>query len=295
MGVYSIRDLEILSGIKAHTLRIWEQRYGIIDPKRTDTNIRFYDDEDLKRILNISLLNQNGYKISKIAEMSDNEMTKEVVTLSEKNFKYPDQINMLVHCMVNLDKDLFEKAMSKSILQHGFENTMIHIVFPFLNKVGLLWLTGSISPAQEHFISHLIRKKIMVALDGQITKRNEGSKKFMLFLPDGDFHELGLLFASYMIKSKGHDVLYLGQSLPLEHVADAYYQYKPNYIFTVYTAVPANFEVQEHVNLLAEKFNDCHIYTTGYQVVGQGINPPKNVKIIARLEEFVSILDDGLD
>ena len=291
MGVYSIRDLEILSGIKAHTLRIWEQRYAIIEPKRTDSNIRYYDDEDLKRILNISLLNRNGYKISKIAEMTDKEMMQEVVSLSDKNFKYPDQINLLVHCMVNLDKEVFEKIISKSILQYGFENTMLHIVFPFLNKVGLLWLTGSISPAQEHFISHLIKKKIMVALDGQILKKTEKSRKFMLFLPEGDYHELGLLFACYLITSRGHDVLYLGNSLPLEHAMDAYNQYNPQYIFTVYTTPQINFDVQEHLETLADKFKDCKIYAKGYQIVGQGINPPSNVKILVRMEELIPVLE----
>jgi MerR family transcriptional regulator, light-induced transcriptional regulator len=149
MSNYSIRDLEQLSGIKAHTLRIWEQRYNIIAPKRTDTNIRLYDDQDLKLVLNISLLKEHGYKISEISKMSSEEMNNEVITISDKKLNYPDQIHALTISMIDLDEDRFEKIISTNILQFGFENTMINIIYPFLSRIGTLWVTGSIGPAQE--------------------------------------------------------------------------------------------------------------------------------------------------
>ncbi|HTF80393.1 MAG TPA: MerR family transcriptional regulator [Cytophagales bacterium] len=291
MGIYSIRDLEVLSGIKAHTLRIWEQRFGIIEPKRTETNIRYYDDEDLKKILNISLLNQNGYKISKIAEMKEDEISKEVISLTNKNFSHPDQTNTLIHCMVSMDRERFEKVISKCVIQYGFEATMTKIIFPFLNKVGLLWLTGSISPAQEHFISHLIRKKIMVALDGQVLANAPNVKTFLLYLPEGEYHELGLLFGSYIIRSRQHKVIYLGQSLPLAHLKDAYKQVNPDYLFTVFTTAPTEHSVQEYVDKIASDFINSKIIITGYQVVGQELKKPDNVDIIYKIDDLIEYFE----
>ena len=195
MSTYSIRDLEQLSGIKAHTLRIWEQRYTILSPDRTDTNIRTYGDEDLKRVLNISLLKDHGYKISEIAKFSTDELNREIIKISDRQLSYPDQIQALTIAMLDLNEDRFEKIISTNILQSGFESTMINIIYPFLSRIGTLWVTGSIGPAQEHFITNLIRQKIIVAIDGQIGTSTSSGKKYVLFLPEGEFHEISLLFA----------------------------------------------------------------------------------------------------
>jgi Predicted transcriptional regulators len=153
MSHYSIKDVENLSGIKAHTLRIWEQRYDILKPKRTDTNIRYYDDVDLKLILNISVLNKHGHKISKIAQMSEEELRREVILLSERTNDASDKIQALTLCMMDMDEEKFEYLLSQSIKQIGFENTMLKVIFPFLNKIGIFWLAGSVNPAQEHFMT----------------------------------------------------------------------------------------------------------------------------------------------
>ncbi|MDX5478997.1 MAG: MerR family transcriptional regulator, partial [Cyclobacteriaceae bacterium] len=168
MSTYSIKDLEQLSGIKAHTLRIWEQRYSLLSPKRTDTNIRYYDDEDLKLILNVALLNDNGIKISKIASMSSEEMREQVVKMTEKSLTHDDQIHALTICMIEMDEERFDKVLSTNILKIGFEQTMMNIIYPFMSKIGVLWQTGAINPAQEHFISNLVRQKLIVAIDGQM-------------------------------------------------------------------------------------------------------------------------------
>ena len=289
MSDYSIRDLEHLSGIKAHTLRIWEQRYDILRPKRTDTNIRTYDDQDLKLVLNISLLKDHGYKISEIARMSRDEMHQEVIHISEKQLNYPDQIHALTIAMLDLDEDRFEKIINTNILQFGFENMMVNIIYPFLGRIGTLWMTGSIGPAQEHFITNLIRQKIIVAIDGQLNRLRPGSKKFLLYLPEGELHELSLLFADYIIRARQHKVVYLGQSLPFNELIFAYDVHKPEYIFSAMTTVPGSDEVQSYVYRLGRQFPDSQILLTGYQVIGQDLDLPDNVSVVANVRELVQI------
>lgn len=289
MSNYSIKDLEQLSGIKAHTLRIWEQRYNIITPKRTDTNIRTYDDQDLKLVLNISLLKDHGYKISEISKLSVEEMYREVIKISDKQLNYPDQIHALTISMIDLDEERFEKIVSTNILQFGFENTMIHIVYPFLSRIGTLWVTGSIGPAQEHFITNLIRQKIIVAIDGQVSKQRPNGKKYMLFLPEGELHEISLLFANYIIRARYNKVIYLGQSLPFNELVFAYNVHKPDYIFTAITSVPSNNEVQPYVDRMAKSFPESHLLFTGYQIVGQDISMPGNATIINQIEDLIRI------
>lgn len=289
MSSYSIRDLEQLSGIKAHTLRIWEQRYNIIAPKRTDTNIRLYDDQDLKLVLNISLLKEHGYKISEISKMTAEEMNSEVVMISDRTLNYPDQIHALTISMIDLDEERFEKIISTNILQFGFENTMIHIIYPFLSRIGTLWVTGSVGPAQEHFISNLIRQKIIVAIDGQVVKQTPASRKFLLFLPEGELHEMGLLFANYMIRARGHKVIYLGQSLPFNEIEFAYKLHQPDYIFTAITSVPSSNDVQPYVDKLATHFPDATLLLTGYQIVGQDIHAKPNTIIVNKIDDLMEI------
>ena len=290
MSNYSIRDLEQLSGIKAHTIRIWEQRYNIIQPKRTDTNIRMYDDQDLKLVLNISLLKDHGYKISDIAKFSLDEISQEVMAISDQKLNYPDQIHALTIAMIDLDEDRFEKIISTNFLQNGFENTMLNIIYPFLTRIGTLWLTGSIGPAQEHFMSNLIRQKVIVAIDGQVIKYHPNSKKFLLFLPEGELHEISLLFTSYVIRAHHHRVVYLGQTLPFNELVFAYDVHQPDYVFASITSVPAHDEVQTYVNKLCQQFPKAQILLTGYQVVGQDIEVGANCTIINKLEVLVELL-----
>lgn len=289
MSNYSIKDLEQLSGIKAHTLRIWEQRYNIISPKRTDTNIRTYDDHDLKLVLNISLLKDHGYKISEIAKLELGEMYREVIKISDQHLNYPDQIHALTISMIDLDEERFEKVVSTNILQFGFENTMIHIIYPFLSRLGTLWITGSVGPAQEHFISNLIRQKIIVAIDGQVSKQRPNGKKYMLFLPEGELHEISLLFANYIIRARYNKVVYLGQSLPFNELVFAYNVHRPDYIFSAITSVPSNSEVQPFVDRLVSTFPDAHLLLTGYQIVGQDISIAENGTVINQIDDLIRI------
>ena len=292
MSSYSIKDLEQLSGIKAHTLRIWEQRYNFIIPKRTETNIRYYDDEDLKLILNVSLLRENGYKISKIAEMDKEQLTQAVLDITEKNSSFSDQIHSLVLAMIDLDEDRFEKIMSTNILQTGFENTMFNIIFPFLSKIGVLWQTGSISPAQEHFISNLIRQKLIVAIDGCYVPTKEVNSKYLLFLPEGELHEISLLFCHYLIKSRKNKVVYLGQNVPIEDLFQTCEIYKPDYLVSVFTSAPLQAKVQEYINTLSKNLPNSMLFLSGYQIIGQDLRAPENVRFFLRLEMLLKVIEE---
>lgn len=290
MSTYSIKDLEQLSGIKAHTLRIWEQRYSLLNPKRTDTNIRYYDDEDLKLILNVALLNDNGFKISKIASMRMEEIREEVVKLTDRSLTHDDQIHALTISMIEMDEERFDKVLSGNIQKLGFEQTMLNIIYPFMSKIGVLWQTGAINPAQEHFISNLVRQKLIVAIDKQTSQ--EGGKKFLLFLPEGELHEISILFASYLIKSKGHRVIYLGQSTPNDDLLAVYKIHEPEYLVTIITTSPASEYVQDYINALSERFSKSKIIVSGYQVIGQDIKLPSNVLQMNYIRDIKQFLEE---
>lgn len=290
MSSYSIKDLEQLSGIKAHTLRVWEQRYNLLSPKRTETNIRFYDDQDLKLILNVALLNDNGVKISKIASMASNEIREEVMKLTERTLTHDDQIHALTICMIEMDEERFDKILSTNIIKLGFEQTMMNIIYPFMSKIGVLWQTGAINPAQEHFISNLVRQKLIVAIDGQTLK--SGGKKFLLFLPERELHETSILFASYLIKNKGHKVIYLGQTTPYEDLASVYNLLQPEFLLTVITTSPSSEDIQEYLNSLSKRFDTAKILVTGYQVIGQDLIFPSNVRLLNYIRDIKEFLEE---
>ena len=292
LSSYSIKDLEHLSGIKAHTLRIWEQRYNFIEPKRTDTNIRFYSDEDLKLVLNISTLKENGHKISKIAKMTEDEMYTEVLKIAETNLRFPDQINSLTLSMIDMDEDRFEKILSNNIIKYGFERTMLNIIYPFLAKIGMLWQTGSILPAQEHFISNLIRQKMTVAIDGQYVTDSESRGKWLLYLPEGELHELSLMFAAFLLRARKYKVIYLGQNLPKADLYSVKDIHNPDYVLTVCTAAPKKTEIQEYLDEVSALFSSSTIFVGGYQVVGQDIKRKNNVELIKKMEDLIDFLHE---
>jgi DNA-binding transcriptional MerR regulator len=288
---YSIKDIEQLSGIKAHTLRIWEQRYNFISPKRTDTNIRYYDDEDLKLVLNVALLKDNGHKISRICSMEAHELQVEVAKLMEKRLGYPEQIQGLTLAMLELDEDRFEKILGTNILQIGFERTMMNLIYPFFQKIGVLWRTDSISPAQEHFISNLIRQKIIVAIDGQVVSAENYNKKYLLYLPENELHEISLLFSAYLIKSRNNKIMYIGQNVPHEDLVNIYKDHNPDCLLTVMTAYPTANEVQAYVYKISESFKNATVLISGHQVVGQGIDTPDNVVQLNKMQDLIEFLE----
>ena len=291
MAVYSIKDLEKLCGIKAHTLRIWEQRYGVVKPKRSKTNIRYYQDEDLKILLNISLLNRNGIRISKIAQMSDEEINQKVSAISEVNFESGTQLDALTLSMIEMDESKFDRIISTNINQQGFEKTMLEVIHPFLEKVGLLWLTGSLKPIQENFMSYLIRQKIITAIDKIPVPSNRDTKKFMIYLPEGESQELSLLFVNYLIKERGHQVIYLGLNTSLNDLQDAYNIQQPDYIFTMITETYSSQPIQQYVDKLSNAFAESTILLSGYQIVAQRVPTRDNIQVLFGLGEMTTFID----
>jgi DNA-binding transcriptional MerR regulator len=246
---YSISELAALSGIKAHTIRIWEQRYGLLNPKRSDTQIRYYSDQDLKQLMNISLLNRKGVKISKIALLENTEMLQQVSDIETNHYTHSVVIDQLVKCMISFDEMQFEKTFNKAILQFGFQSVMLDIIYPYLEKIGLLWLTGNINPAQEHFICNLVRQKLIVAIDGIVSNYHANTKKLVLFLPAHELHELSLLFYCYYLKQQNHQIIYLGANLPnidLQPIIDVY---QPD---VVMTALTSSLYIKNSKNLIEE-------------------------------------------
>lgn len=288
MSSYSIKDLERISGIKAHTLRIWEQRYNIISPNRTDTNIRHYSDEDLKSVLNIGILNNCGYKISKIAKMQKEEISASVVEITGNNFDANVQIDNLIIAMTEMDEDRFEKFLSANILRSGFEKTFLEILHPFMVKVGVLWLTNSINPAQEHFISNLVRQKLIAAIDGTVISANQETAKCLLYLPENELHEINLLFANLILKKNGFKTIYLGQSVPYSDIKMVCDLHKPEYLITVITCSMSDMSVEEYVHQLAKDFNEQKIVLSGYQFSNSTIKLPSRVKLFNSPKELLS-------
>jgi len=290
VAVYSIKDLEKLTGIKAHTLRAWEQRYDIIHPKRTKTNIRYYQDDDLKIILNIALLNKNGFKISKIANMKEEEIAEKVAAISEINFEYGTQLDALTISMIEMDEYKFDRIINTNIQQIGFERTMLEVIYPFLDKLSVLWLTGSINPVQENFMSYLIRQKLIVAIDKIPLQSGKNVPKFLIYLPEGEKQELSMLFMHYLLRSRKNQVVYIGQDIALTDLRDACNIYQPDYIFTMITETFAKEPLQQYVERLAENFSDAKILLTGYQVVAQQITAPEHVHILQSLQQTMEFL-----
>jgi DNA-binding transcriptional MerR regulator len=273
MGKYSIKELEKLSGIKAHTIRIWEKRHNIIEPSRTDTNIRFYTDEDLKKIINVSMLNNHGIKISRIANMSTDELNKRILELIDSKYESAVHIDQLVIAMIDMEEELFEKTLNTLILRYGFEKTITEIIYPFLEKIGILWQTQNITPAHEHFISNLIRQKIIVAIDGLPIPSKEVDR-ILLFLPEGELHELGLLFFHYLTRKKGYRSYYLGQNVPYEDVLQIYQTIKPTVILTSIIS-PLSISVEDYLKKISQDFPAVSILASGAQTAhlnGQNIH-----------------------
>jgi methanogenic corrinoid protein MtbC1 len=233
----------------------------------------------------------NRRRISKVAKMSDEELQEAVLQLEAQNNGQEETINALALAMLELDEYRFEKVLSTAIVKHGFDKTFLEIVHPFMKRVGLLWQTSAICPAHEHFISCLIRQKLIVAIDAQAVNPRSDKARFLLFLPEGEWHELTLLFSHYLIKKQGFPVLYLGQSVPMNDAVEAYRQWQPEYLLTVITTHPPIKEMQAFLYELSETFSKSKMLITGHNVVGQGWDMPGNLHLLNKIEDLVYFLE----
>lgn len=287
MAVYSIKDLEKISGIKAHTIRIWERRYQLIEPQRTSTNIRFYSDDDLKRILNVSILNQNGFKISKIASMSAEQLRERVLDLCLDTRNTDVQIESLLVAMLELDEAKFTNVLTNSIIKQGFESTVESILFPFLDRIGILWQAGTINPSQEHFISNLIRQKLIVAIDNEMQNFiPKSGKSIVFFLPENELHEIGLLFYSLIARKEGYNVIYLGAAVPIEDLKVIIETRNIDALFTSFVAAREKDELDSILHDLTNAVPDCPIFVMGLQIKEMKPNLSDKYQLVLSAQSF---------
>lgn len=284
MSTYHIYDIERLTGIKAHTIRIWEKRYQIVNPHRTPTNIRYYDDDQLRKLLNVSTLLQQGKKISAISQLSEQEIANEIVVIGEEETSSEDiiiqgYINNLIAFMASFDEDGFEKTFSIAVKKLGIYKAMVKVFYPFLFKTGILWSANNIMPAQEHFAVNIIKRKLIAVID-KLPRTSKTPKKFVLFLPPGEWHEMSLLFSDYIIRSKGYKTLYLGQSVPLENLDTTIAKYKPTHLLTFLIAEKDITSIETAINALAKKYAKLAIWVSGSSIVNYKYHFQKNVVCI---------------
>ena len=291
---FSIKNLENLSGIKAHTLRIWEKRYNLLEPERTDTNIRRYSLDSLKKLLNVTLLYNHGFKISKIANLDLDEIPKLVRSIALKSNSEQVSINAFKLAMINFDHELFDTNYEEILQHNDFEYVFLQIFMPLMRELGILWQTGAISPSHEHFLTNLIKQKLHLQTEYLQRNKNLQSENttFVLFLPENEIHELGILYLNYLILSKGHRTIFLGQSLQISSL-ETLYSYDTKFNFVSYITVEPN---KEDIMLYLEDFykqildhQESKLLLFGPQQIAIDTdNLPPQIELYRSVESFVS-------
>lgn len=285
MAQYSIKDLEYLSGIKAHTIRIWEKRYKLLAPERSDTNIRFYSNEDVRRILNVAQLVKSGYKISNVALFDDAKLQTEVLR-QNKNLLDPDKnMDQLLLLTLNMDTLGFDRLLNEIIQENGFSKTIENVVFPFCERIGILWQAGSIFVVHEHFVSNLIRNLLLIEstkFDNQLSE-----KSMLFFLPEGELHELGLLYAHYLAAQNGFESIYLGQSVPFIDLSNLLMNSQFDFICTTFINAIEKTELEQYLASLSQVFSKNKILAAGRQITIHKPKLPPNVVVIKNNKDFV--------
>jgi len=292
MNAFTIKDLENLSGIKAHTIRIWEQRYSFLNPQRTETNIRYYSGDELKTVLNIALLNKYGFKISHIDRMSAEEMREKTLSLNQAQAQQERIVNELISCMIDMKLDEFEVLVDGYIKTKGIEKAIPQIIFPFLERIGILWLTNHINPAQEHLVTNIIRQKLIMGIETCQTPLTQ-RKTVLLFLPEGEHHELGILFTYYLFKSRGVKVIYLGANVPLKDVEYVATLKKPDFLYSHLTSVAHNFNFEKFLVNVQNRIPEFSVIVSGALTQTYKKRVPTNVtfkKSLAEVTEYIGTL-----
>lgn len=291
---FSIKDLEHLSGIKAHTIRIWEKRYNILSPERTDTNIRTYDLENLQKILNVTFLNEHGYKISRIAKLTDIEISTMVKNVAASASVKNRAINSFKIAMINFDQVLFNKTYNMLIEKKEFREIFLEIFIPLLDEIGLLWQTDTINPVHEHFLVNLIKQKLYLNISkyGDATNENEDDL-YVLFLPENEIHDLGILYLNFELNFHGKRSIYLGPSMPLKDMKYLLEIHKDLKFISYLTIAPLemdNFLEEFQRELCTEKTLDISLLGAKIQNLDPN-NYPENIKIYKSITEFANQLD----
>jgi DNA-binding transcriptional MerR regulator len=285
---YSISDLSHYTGIKPHTIRIWEKRYNLLAPKRSCTNIRGYDGCQLRKLLNINTLLHSGWKISRISQLSEVEMDAEVrmvMDRSEGSSKIDFLINGLMVHMLNFDEQRFSQVFTQAVEQYGLKNSIVEIVYPFLKKIGVLWQIDDISPAQEHFASAILRRKILSEID-RMPQADHSKNRIVLCLPPDEFHELPLLLAHYILLEKGVNTVYLGSSVPPEMAAETAKQTKSGFLFTLFMSGAPAEKIRGYLETIHENAPDLKIYFSGSPETCKKSGPNDRIFSLEGIEAF---------
>lgn len=293
---FSIKDLEHLSGIKAHTIRIWEKRYDILDPERTDTNIRTYNGENLQKLLNIAFLNGHGYKISRISKMQEEEINDLVKRISSTSSEENRARNSFKLAMMNFDDRLFQRTYNKLREKRSFREVFHDVFLPLLEEIGLLWQTDTIKPIHEHYIVELIKQKIYLNIAELKAKTpdEQDEKLYVLFLPDNEIHDVGILYLNYELLYEGKNAIYLGPSLPLDNM-DYLMEIHKDLIFVSYlTITPVNTNIQEFIDdfqqkICKEKNHELLLFGQRTKEINK-VDLAENVTIYPSISNFVKSL-----
>ena len=290
MNEFTIKDLENLSGVKAHTIRIWEQRYNFLKPRRTETNIRYYSNEELKSVLNIALLNKYGYKISFIDKMSKDEIGKKLQQINQHEAQQERLINELISYTVDLDMESFEELINKEIRASDIQKAIDKLIFPFLEKIGILWLSNKINPAQEHLVFNIIRQKLLLAIDK--CPKPDSAQTVVLFLPENEHHELGLIYVNYLLRQMGVRTFYLGANVPsvdLEYVVKVK---NPTFLYSHITSVSNKFNMEKFIAQLQYRVKNIPVFLSGPMVVAYDKYLPANIHIKHSLIEVKKMIEN---
>lgn len=265
---FSIKDLEHLSGIKSHTLRIWEKRYNLLVPNRTKTNIRYYDIQSLQKLLNVTLLYNNGYKISKIAEMPEESIPILVREIASKKNLNNRAVNTFKLAMLNFDQSLFSNTYNKLLSDFSFREIFYNVFIPLLEDLGMLWQTNTITPAHEHFISSLVKQKIIINTERlHVDPPKNSDKVFVLYLPENEIHEIGLLYLNYELLLNGYYTIYLGQTIPIDSLIDFDTFFSKIHYISYFTVEPQESKLDDYFKEFEEKINiETHMLSVlGYK------------------------------
>lgn len=293
MALYSIKDLERISNQKAHTIRIWEQRYGLLEPERTETNIRFYDDNQLKKLLNVCTLMSKGMKISHISKLSKSEMDTEIDKVIKESFQGEENVeavtNQALLSLSTYDQILFDDIFSNAVTHFGLAVTYTKIIYPLLVRTGLMWIKDDLLPAQEHFLSNLIKQKLFSAIEAIPLPKN-ADQTWILFLNESEDHEIGLLFANYLIRQHGKKVIYLGQRVPYNDLTNVVEHCKPTHIYSFFVRNQYENELVDLIKNLNNDFGSSTICISGGDQNIQKIAGENNVTQIKTIDTLIEIL-----
>lgn len=291
---YSIADLENITGIKAHTIRIWEKRYNIIRPFRTSTNIRYYDNDQMRKLVNVAALMRSGMKISKIDKLSSSQINDEInkrlsATSETDQDSYEIYTAQLITNGLDFTENGFNKVFSNALLRYGMQVCYEKILLPLMNRVGLYWTTNMLNPAQEHFVSNLVKQKLNAAIDS-LPPGSSAQQPSLLFLPQNESHEIGLLMAKYILRNAGKQVIYLGQHVPFENLKSTVQQTHPSQILFFMVQMHPIEVMQNYLDLIASEFKELKIFVAGFPYILSKLEVPKNIMWISSPNEFDKML-----